>query len=508
MSVSKKKPTPQEALSALHEAVSDLRDAVNSRGGAAQAGDGLRALKGKVGDLVRPAGREEKIRASACHGHILKGDPVTVHRAFETGETLRFAMDGVSILATAHAQLADVSAVLFWQNGVTKLKLFRVKNGEIQLGNTVTVTEAEICCEAIAMERRGPSLFVLYNEDGDGRITEIRYTNDLLTTVKGSDIWMDGGDPYNIVAECHPTYAEISVVCTRLPEGSTDDESREAVILTFGYFDGTSPVVCNLAPETVLTGDAYPVLTGLSYSKDEYAQGWAMACFGDVMYITYPKPNETGRGILTARGVFEVLQDGSTATTLHYVPGGYSDCPIKGSIPSVSLTDARTEDYMDVAGGVLLCHGVTRMQNKTIESFLAIELWITQRDDARPLLLWMGGEDVEYSRSISRVCGGVMGEMSGFAGYSNGTDMYAVVLDYRENGAVGGPAVRVGDFQSFATLLPAGDGAVYVYQKDGNGYIRTLTQHKVVARSPLGRSDAIAMDDSDVGGMIRVVFPT
>lgn len=501
MSVSKKKPTPQEALSALHEAVSDLREAVNSRGGAATDGDGLRALKGKVGDLVRPAGREEKIRASACHGHILKGDPVTVHRAFETGETLRFAVDGATILATAHAQLADVSAVLFFQNGATKLKLFRVKNGEIQLGNTVTVTEAEIYCETIAMERRGPGLFVLYNEDGDGKVAKLRYTDDLLTTLMWTGVWMEGGDPYNIVAECHPAYGVVSVVSTRLPVGSTDDESREAVIQTFYDTNPPDPVTGVIAPETVLTGDAYPALTGLAYSKDEYAQGWAMACFGDVMYVTYPKPNETGRGILTARGVF-------TDSKLRYVPGGYSDCPIMGSIPSVSLTDARTETYMDVAGGVLLCHGVTRMVGKTIESFLAVELWITQQDDTRPLILWMGGEDVEYSRSISRVCGGVMGEKSGFAGYSNGTDMYAVVLDYRETGAVGGPAVRVGSFQSFATLLPAGDGAVCVYQKDGNGYIRTLAQHRVVARSPLGRADAIAMDDSDAGGMIRVVFPT
>lgn len=499
-----KKTTPQKAIQELQGVTEALRQKIIERGGSVTEEDGLRDLEAKLDALVKLRGEERQAQVSKA-GSIFRGDSVTVAWEFEVGDTVRFALEDVQILAVDQAPLADVGAVLYTQDGDTKLKLF---NGE-RMGNTVVVAEGEALEGAtLTMEPAGGSLYILYNRDGDGQITAVRYSRETLeTTVKWTDIWMDGGDPENIVAAHHLDYGIIVICCTRLPEGETEDDSRQAVVLSARVDANVSGGMHWLGAETPLTEESYPDLRGIAYSKDAYAQGWAVECYGDIIYITYPKPEEQGRGLLAARGVLGAGEDGG-AVRMNYTPIGYVDCLMSGSIPSAALTVEKIawQTDMGINGWTLLAHGVTRIHEttKNIESLLALELWVQGNDRPSPVLLWFGEEDVKYATNISRVCVGGMWGRRWFAGYSHGNTMYGIVVDPRPGGAVGGAKVALGEFEDFATILPMGENAVVVYQKDASGYIRTLTQKKVVVRAPTGRADAVAMEDGATGQSIRI----
>lgn len=494
----------------LDGAVGKIKEAVAEKTGTNTSKDGLLDLAAKVEGLVPQLnGEEREVRVSSAGG-IFANDPVTLCREFAPGTPVRFAQGNTKLLATASAPHAGVNAILYTQDGATKLKLFWLTTsaGEpsLRLGNTVVLLEDEALTQgAVCMSPDGKTCYVAYERDGDGMI-QVVTTN--MTTyasqVTATDIWADGGGPENIVVAAGETY--IALCCTRLPQGSTRDPDRKAALLTLHVAtDDAGTVSVAIDGEAVLTAATYPALYGMTYSKDSYAHGWAVAVYADTVYLTYPKAGGQGRGILVA-----ALQDSA------YIPLGYCDCPVQDSVPSAQLAEQLTQDAYGIAGVVSLAHGVTRL-NKAgqTESLLALELWVRQAGDARPMLLALGEEGVRYNELITMVCSGSMGATGGFAGYGMQDPyggvyrMLGMALELRPDGVVGGPSVEVGTFFGYGAILP-GDAthAAYVYELGGSGYIRPLRQRAVASRATKGSGDARALEGGQSGERIRVVLNT
>lgn len=460
--------------------------------------------------LVRLNGEEREVRVSSAGG-IFRGDPVVLCREFVPGEAIRFALGGnAKILDTASAPNAGANAICYTQNGQTKLKMFYLQTtltGEpsLRLGNTVILMEDKAMEQAtVCLSQDAKDCYVFYNLNGDGLVKKVSVSSAAgYCHVTGTDIWMDGGNPENITAACGPE--RIAVCCTRLPEGKTQDDEREAVLLTLRVVTGKAGAgALAIDREAVLAAKEYPALHGLVYDTDGYAHGWSMAAYADTVYLTYPKPNGMGRGVLVA-----TLQEVSytNITRQEYIPTGYTDCPIQGSVPSAQLSGQSPNTAYGVAGGVTLAHGVTRLNGQgQIESMLAMELWVRQAGDDRPLLLWAGEEDVSYGESISMACSGNMGEKGGFAGYARDKSMMGIAFAFRPDGAVGGPSLTLGTFTGYGVILPGDQThAAFVYDYAGDGFIKPLRQRSVAIRAAVGNADAIAMVSGKPGDTIQVV---
>lgn len=500
-------PTVEQIKEKLSGAADDLRTAVADRTGEDTSNDGLRQLTARMEQLTKPRGMELEIRVGSAGG-VFAGDPVILCREFAPGEPVRFANGGnTKVLDTANAPHAGVNVILYTQDGQTKLKAFWLTTdaGEpsLRLSNTVVLLEDEaLPSGAVCLSQTGLTCYVVYQRDGDGMIQVVDVAPATgVCQVKATDIWMDGGDPENIVAVC--VTDKLAVCCTRLPEGETLDAARQAVLLTLHTaVDGDGAVTLAIDAEELLTQSAAPALHGMTYSKDGFAHGWAMAAYADTVYLTYPKPGGKGRGVLVA-----VLQEDV------YTPLGFVDCFIQDSVPSATLAEQLTQDAYGLAGAVTLAHGVTRLnQAGQIESLLALEMWVRQDGDSRPLPLWVGEENVVYGQTLTMACSGHMGTTGCFAGYGM-TDVYGGVhrmmglaMAFSSDGAVGGPSVELGTFSGYATILP-GDAthAAYVYDLLGHAYIKPIRQRTVAVRAPLGRADATAMEDGQSGDRIRVI---
>lgn len=500
-------PTVDDIKGKLSAAVGEVREAVGQKTGEDTSNDGLRQLKARIGRLTKLRGRELEIRVGAAGG-VFAGDPVILCREFAPGEPVRFANGGnAKVLDTANAPHAGVNVICYTQDGQTKLKAFWLTTdaGEpsLRLSNTVTLLEDEaLPSGAVCLSQDGKTCYVVYQRDGDGMIQVVDVAPATgVCQVKATDIWMDGGNPENIVAAC--VTDKLAICCTQMPEDKTQDADRKAVLLTLHTaVDSAGAVALVIDAEEVLTQSATPALHGMTYSKDGFAHGWAMAAYADTLYITYPKPGGKGRGVLVA-----VLQDGG------YVPSGYTDCFIQGSVPSAHLAEQMTQDTYGLAGAVTLAHGVARLnQAGQIESLLALEMWVRQAGDSRPLPLWIGEENVVYGQSLTMACSGHMGAAGGFAGYGmedHGGGVYrmlGIALELRPDGAVGGPSVELGTFSGYATILP-GDAthAAYVYDLLGSAYIRPIRQRRVAVRATAGMADATAQEDGQSGDRIRVI---
>lgn len=536
LALTSKNKTTAQLLTALRAAKDDLVSAAAEIGAEGTAKDGLADLAVKFRRATVPAGTRRTYPVSKA-GSIARGDSVTLCMEADTGlSPTRFAAEDAVILTCASDRALGLGGVIFVQDGQTKLRAFavsRVEGHEATLSNTVVLAEEALTEAALAVLVDG-RICALYNQDGDGiakvytaakttatlPLAQGSYTESVTLTEAWTDIWMDGGDPENLLAEPRAVYVRtdtvtvtgtqkaevpvyawyLCVFCTRVKEGSADE--REAALLCFCAGDHAATPL----RETALTAEAWPCLDGLEYAKDAYAQGWALATaeYGGTCWLTYPKPEESGRGVLTFR--LEEDAEGGLCPT----PTGYADCRLMGSIPSAAAEVLNP--YSETPGPAVLAHGVTRLNRASgaIESMLGVEFWQAEADGGA---VWAaaGEENTRYGANISRLCCEEL-MSDGYAvltAYAYEDTLYAEVLEARsaDDGGdyVGGPPVALANFDAYAAARAMGDNlAALVYQKDGGGYIKSVPIRYVVAKSDPRRADGTAMADGLTGEEIDV----
>lgn len=475
----------------------------------------VRGLEG----MAPTSGTTMEVQVSK-EGSLSRGDHLRVCKEFTTGTTIRFATEGVKIIATV-SNMTDVEtpdtenniAILFTQGGDTKLKTvqYNKEAAAWYMGNTVTVLAGEELTAAdMAMGSLGQCL-IAYNRDGDGIMTMVECNpRTRVNTLRWTDIWMDGGDPENICIAYDPAFLTAVICCTRLPDRATEDADRYAALVDMQpYSDGM-----NLRHgETPLTAEAQPGLYGIQYDTDAYAQGWGIAFAansyyareaGDtniptdyVLFVTFPHPDGDQRGIIVAE--FFRSKPIKVRTYVH--------SPVIGSVPTVAMESIITGSVYDHLATVALVHGVTRLDtNNRPKSRINVELYALQKKESKPVsLLWREGWN-RFDTNISRICTDNVGPGTIFVGYANGNTMYGGLVEFRDSGAgsVMGPQVNVGTFEEFATIASVDEThAAYIYQSGGNGYVRLLTAQRVVAETTVEQADGTALESGKTGETIR-----
>ncbi len=524
--------SPQEestfagSMTAIEEAVNGLVDKSVERGMDIPARTenytpGINGVVRGLDGMAPTSGTTMEVRVSK-EGSLSRGDHLRVCKEFTTGATIRFAKGGVKVIA-AVSNMTDVEtpdvenniAILFSQSGDTKLKTIQYNKeaAEWHMGNTVTIlTGVELTAADMAMGSTGECL-IAYNRDGDGIITLVECNpRTRVNTLGWTDIWMDGGDPENICMAYDPAFHMMTICCTRLPEGSTADADRYAVLVDM---HPDSYALRLQSGEVPLTPEAQPGLYGIQYDTDAFAQGWDIEFAGNwyydrlakdpdapvpydyVLFVTYPHPDGDQRGIIVAENSM-----GGQSKVKTYV-----NSPVIGSVPTVAMKEIHTGTVYDHLSTVALVHGVTRLdKDNQPKSRVAVELYATLKKESKPVsLLWREGRR-KYNTNISRICVGNVGPGTAYIGYANGNTMYGMLVEFRAEGtgSVMGPEINVGTFQEFATICPVDEErAAYIYQSSGDGYVRLLTAQRVVAETTVDQADGTALESGRTGETIQ-----
>lgn len=461
------------------------------------------------------------------NGSLYRGDRVMACQEFTAGEQLRFATGDVKVIATAKSGIGAMGdteidqtariAILFTQNGQTKLKTVDM-TAETAMGNTLVILEDEALTSASMVMDHHNRCYIAYNRDGDGVVAAVKCGQNRVNELLWTDLWMDGGDPENICLAVDPKYNEAAVCCTRLPQGSTQDDDREAVLLDMDLpYDGTG--IENLGAEIVLTATAQPTLYGIDYSKDAYIKGWGMEYvhfwYDDItetprissLFITYPTSDEYRRGVIHVRreraGIFDETPKGPSEVM------GYELSQVYGSLPSVDMARVCTGDSLGRVAGVALMHGVTKQFNESgwspTKSRVEMELYSVTKDAEEPFLLWWRTSDNWYGTNISNVTIGHVADGVLYFSFARYNTVYAALVEVRADGSTQGPLVNVGTFGTFATVEPVDEArAVLIHDTTGgDGYIRVLDASRVVAEADGVHFDGTVLENGSVGDTVH-----
>lgn len=519
------------SITAIEEAVDNLVDKSVERGMDIEPPSesytpGINGVINGLDGMAPTSGTTRAVKVSK-EGTLYRGDRVRACKEFTAGEQLRFATGDVKILAVAQPEEGGFksdtinqyydTAVLFTQNGQTKLKTVHIKTG-ISLGNTVVIQEDEALTAASMVMGLDHRCYIAYNRDGDGVLTAVWCGEDRVNEVLWTDIWMDGGDPENICLAVDPYYDEAAICCTRIPQGSTQDSDREAVLLDMAF-----PTSCtgieDLGAEIVLTAEAQPALYGIDYSKDAYAKGWDMeyvhfwynepgneVCCNS-LFITYPTMDEYRRGIIHVRRDRAVADKEEPAGPS--VVEGYQMSQVYGSLPCVEMERIGVSKDMPDMTAVAMLHGTARQfkdgEADVTKGRAELELYTVTRDEDKPFLIWWRRTDNWYNTNISNVSVGQLRNGTIYISFARENTVYAAIVELRSAGSVQGPLVNVGAIGTFAAVKTVDIGrAALVYDTPaGDGYVRILQADRVIAETDGDKFDGTVLEDGNTGETIR-----
>lgn len=508
------------SITAIEEAVDNLVDKSVERGMDIEPPSesytpGINGVIEGLNGMSPAAGTTRTVKVSK-EGTLYRGDRLRQCMEFTAGEQLRFATGDVKIITTAQFGTVGQTriAVLFTQSGQTKLKTIDISD-EMAMGNTVVILEDEALTTASMVIVNNSRCYIAYNRGGDGVMTAVKCGDNRLNELLWSDLWMDGGDPENICLAVEPYYEEAAVCCTRLPQGSTNDTEREAVLLDMSLPTGGSEISGPIG-EILLTAQAQPALYGIDYSKDSYAKGWGMEYVHywyeepdseelcNSLLITYPTSNEYRRGIIHVRRDRSAENQEEPAGPSKVM--GYQVSQVYGSLPCVEMQRVHTGNDM-VAVAVI--HGVTKQFGEdgagTTKSRAEMELYTVARDTDKPCLLWWRATDNWYNTNISNVSTGHLRDGVLYLAFARGTEVYAALVELRKGDSVQGPVVKVGAFGTFAAVETVNSNkAALIYDTAaGDGYLRILQSAIVVAETDGYHFDGTALESGGVGETIR-----
>lgn len=522
------------SITAIEEAVDNLVDKSVERGMDIEAPSesytpGINGVIEGLDGMAPTSGTTRTVKVSK-EGTLYRGDRVRACKEFTAGEQIRFATGDVKILAAVQPTEGgfkdnpinqyNAIAVLFTQNGQTKLKTVHIKTG-IALGNTVVILEDEALTAASMVMGQDHRCYIAYNRDGDGVLTAVRCGEDRVNEILWTDLWMDGGDPENICLAVDPYYDEAAICCTRLPQGAIQDSDREAVLLDMAF-----PTSCtgieDLGAEIVLTAEAQPALYGIDYSKDAYAKGWDMeyvhywynepgneVCCNS-LFITYPTTDEYRRGIIHIRRDRAVVdQEAPMGPSL---VEGYQMSQVYGSLPCVVMERVGVSGVMGAMSdmtAVAMLHGTARQfqegDSGITKARAELELYTVARDEDKPVLIWWQRTDNWYNTNISNVSLGQLENGTLYVSFARDGTVYAAIVEMRRVGSVQGPLVNVGAIGTFATVKTVDIGrAALVYDTpDGDGYVRVLQAGRVIAEADGLNFDGTVLEGGSTGATIR-----
>lgn len=458
-------------------------------------------------------------------GTLYRGDRVRVCKEFTAGEQMRFATGNVKIISTAQDPEAgrdtmkssvEVIAILFTQNGQTKLKIASV-GGTISLSNTVVICDEELTAAGMVMAE-GKRVYIAYNQDGDGMMTAVERNTSGIYEVKWTDIWMDGGDPENICLAIDPYYGEAAVCCTRLPQGSVLDSEREAVLLDLSLPAGGTGIE-GLGAEIVLTAEAQPCLHGIDYSTDAYAKGWGMeyvhywynaneseTVWCNALFIVYPSDDGYRHGIIQARRYRAVANEAAPQGASQVT--GYQKSLIYGSLPCADVARVSLSDDSDSPVGVLMTHGMTILpeagETGATKSRAVVELYLVGKEDDKPCQALQVWTAPMYSTNISNVSAGEVSDGVFYLSFAKESAIYASIMEVRNDRATMGPIVNVGELGTFSCVKAVNkDRSALIYDTaSGDGYIRVLNVGRVVAEAIGDNFDGTVLTGGSAGSYI------
>lgn len=411
-------------------------------------------------------GKTTKAKVSAA-GNVYAGEFVQRVHELEQVEELRFALDGVKILAAAPIGDKRVG-VVFTRDGSTWFKVLKYDGG-LLLGNTCAVVEG-VLEAAVVVGMSDTTAAVLYNADAAGQIAVLKLT-DRLAELVYTDLW-DVCDPTNITAS--------ALDGTHLLAGGVRQEREHAGQATY-----TSVAIGE--SKVTLGGE---VQLAAQYDEDEYAGAWALAALTPTVAVaSYFDSHAAPIGLA-------VLDVEAGKPTIRWT----GKCVYLGSLPCTSLTNLG-------GGWFAAVNGLARVDatGKVVKTALSCELWQVTEFGARPC--WYATEGTDYSVNVGLAS--VLPARDGLVlSYSAEGVAKSMLVDVTERGPDGGPAVGHGGFEEFCRVVPVGNTfSLLVTQREGSGYVTALRRVETVV-SAEGTAEGVAKTGGGPGATISVIMDT
>lgn len=403
--------------------------------------DGLSDLRDDVKGVVVPKGKRTQETVSFA-GRVSRGQFVQKLPEYAPqGEPLRWGLEDVHVLDVGRFSEGRVG-IVFAQNGETKIKVVALNEGQIALGNTLTLVEDEALEAARVIEVARNVLLVAYNYEGAGVGTVIDLDGRVATT-RYSDIW-SSEDPENI---CLCPLNGSSAMITEVRQASNYAGEIWAHYVRLGQ----------TAFESGYAGD---VLVNVEHDQDIYAMGWSLCRVNDsTAVLCYPVALDRPIGIVILDLEPVAYYDTSTIRTIRVrttANGKYA-----ASLPCIATAGA--ENAWLVAYGV----GWLSADKQVTESTLAIECWSLTRYGAE--LQWYSCEEVRCNESVG--CVGI--ELYGdaiTAAYIGAGKSNALTI---QKPTTVGPTVSLGEGETLFRLVPVAENKLLkITQKGGNGYVQ------------------------------------
>lgn len=400
------------------------------------------------------------------------------------GDVLRWTVDDVSIMDTAELSEGRVG-VVFTQNGKTKFKVLSLENGEVAMGNTITLPDIEDVEEATVVELARNRAAVLYNQDGDG-MAAVFALDGRKATLDYTDIWGDGGDPANLTA-CVLGSGWLLISAT-LRDKTVRDGGHPGECWVYGFKEDSA--------KKTISGE-YLIAERMDGDNDTdtYAGAWSMAAVDtNTAVLCFPRALDKPVGF----AIIDVGIIGSNDGGIKFRcigAGKYA-----ASLPTIQAVGLDR-------GRWLMAYGVCWMtsDNQVAKSALAFEVWGLSRYAAE--LLYYGCDDARYKASMGgiSVTNALFGAAVTYTGSATveapdgshtTVDTTKAVYIGMECGPAPGAAVSLPANSGWSRVVPISvTKALLIYQDGGNGYAQAMTLEERVI--PVSGSFAKGKDGMD-----------